>query len=109
MKLSYDKASESLHLHLAEHASVDSDGGTAGLVMDSDAAGTLVGINVQHASTRAKTVDDALTIRISRKPIVRETSPHWNTNVSYAADGSIVEIVLLDVRQDGLLPPGICK
>lgn len=48
--------------------------------------------------------DDILQIRVSDKPIVRETSQGWNTNVSYAEDGSIVEIVLLDAKKEGLLP-----
>ena len=48
--------------------------------------------------------DDILQIRVSDKPIVREVSQGWNTNVSYAEDGSIVEIVLLDAKKEGLLP-----
>lgn len=31
--------------------------------------------------------DDLLQIRVSDKPIVREISQGWNTNVSYAEDG----------------------
>jgi hypothetical protein len=31
-------------------------------------------------------------------------SQDWNTNISYAEDGSIVEIVLLDAKKEGLLP-----
>lgn len=48
--------------------------------------------------------DDILHIRVSDKPIVREVSQGWNTNVSYADDGTIVEIVLLDAKKEGLLP-----
>ena len=48
--------------------------------------------------------DDILQIRVSDKPIVREMSQGWNTNISYAEDGSIVEIVLLDAKKEGLLP-----
>ena len=48
--------------------------------------------------------DDILQIRVSDKPIVREVSRDWNTNISYAEDGSIVEIVLLDAKKEGLLP-----
>ena len=48
--------------------------------------------------------DDILQIRVSDKPIVREVSQDWNTNISYAEDGSIVEIVLLDAKKEGLLP-----
>ena len=52
--------------------------------------------------------DDILQIRLTQdgqdKPIVREVSQGWNTHISYAEDGSIVEIVLLDARKEGLLP-----
>jgi len=48
--------------------------------------------------------DDILQIRVSDKPIAREVSQDWHTNISYAADGSIVEIVLLDAKKEGLLP-----
>lgn len=43
--------------------------------------------------------DDILEIRVSDKPIVREVSQGWHTNISYAADGTIVEIVLLDAKR----------
>jgi uncharacterized protein YuzE len=48
--------------------------------------------------------DDILEIRLSDQEIVREVSHGWNTNISYAADGSVVEIVLLDARKHGLVP-----
>ena len=48
--------------------------------------------------------DDILQIRESNKPITREVSQGWRTNIGYAEDGSIVEIVLLDARKEGLLP-----
>lgn len=48
--------------------------------------------------------DDILQIRVSEKPVVRETSQGWHTNVSYAEDGSIVELVFLGAKQTGLLP-----
>ena len=48
--------------------------------------------------------DDILEIRVSDKPIVREVSQGWHTNISYAEDGSVVEIVLLDAKKEGLLP-----
>jgi uncharacterized protein YuzE len=53
MKISYDKATDSLYIHLADRASVDSDEVTDGVVLDFDANGALVGIDVQHASERA--------------------------------------------------------
>lgn len=48
--------------------------------------------------------DDILQIRVSDKPIAREVSQDWHTNISYAEDGTIVEIVLLDAKKKGLLP-----
>jgi hypothetical protein len=51
--------------------------------------------------------DDILQIRVSDKPIVREVSQDWHTNISYAEDGSIVEIVLLDARKEGLRPVAV--
>ena len=48
--------------------------------------------------------DDILVIRLSDKPITREVSQDWNTHVSYAADGTAVEVVVLDARASGALP-----
>jgi len=48
--------------------------------------------------------DDILKIRVSDKRIVREVSQDWQTNISYAEDGTIVEIVLLDAKKEGLMP-----
>lgn len=43
--------------------------------------------------------DDILVIRLSDKPITREVSQNWNTHISYAEDGSAVEVVLLVTHQ----------
>eukprot|EP01030_Chromulinospumella_sphaerica_P002102 gene2102-2056_t len=48
--------------------------------------------------------DDILVIHLSDKPIAREVSQDWNTHVSYAADGTAVEVVVLDARANGALP-----
>lgn len=48
--------------------------------------------------------DDILQIRVSDKPIIREESQASNIHISFAEDGTIVEIVLLDAKQQGLLP-----
>lgn len=48
--------------------------------------------------------DNILQTRVSEKQIVREVSQGWHTNISYAEDGSIVEIVLLDAKKSGSLP-----
>ena len=47
--------------------------------------------------------DDILQIRLSDKPIVREVSQDWHTHIGYAEDGTMVEIVRLDARKEGLL------
>ena len=44
--------------------------------------------------------DYILQIRVSDKQIVHEVSQDWPTNISYAEDGSIVEIVLLDAKKE---------
>ena len=48
--------------------------------------------------------DDILELIFSEKEIVRETSQDWNVNVSYAADNSIVQMVILDAVAAGLIP-----
>lgn len=48
--------------------------------------------------------DDILVLRMSDKPIVRETSQDWNTCVSYAADGTVVEVVVLEASQQEAWP-----
>ena len=48
--------------------------------------------------------DDILEITLSDKSIAREVSQDWNVNVSYAADGSVVELVILDAVKSGFMP-----
>ena len=48
--------------------------------------------------------DDILELIFSEKEIVRENSQDWNVNVSYAADNSIVQMVILDAVAAGLIP-----
>jgi len=48
--------------------------------------------------------EDTLVIRLSDKPIVREVSQDWHTHVSYAADGSLVETVILEAARLGAWP-----
>jgi len=65
MKISYDKATDSLYIHLADRPSVDSDEVNDGVVLDFDAHGALVGIDVQHASERA----DINNLSVSKMPL----------------------------------------
>ncbi|MBK7003384.1 MAG: DUF2283 domain-containing protein [Rhodoferax sp.] len=48
--------------------------------------------------------DDILVMRFSDKPITREVSQDWNTHFSYAADDTVVEVVVLDAAAIGALP-----
>ena len=64
-KISYDKATDSLYIHLADRPSVDSDEVNDGVVLDFDANGALVGIDVQHASERA----DINNLSVSKLPL----------------------------------------
>ena len=48
--------------------------------------------------------DNILEMRFSDKSIAREASQDWNVNIRYAADGSIVELVILDAMKSGFMP-----
>ena len=48
--------------------------------------------------------EDILVLHLCEKPIAREVSQDWNTHVSYAEDGSIVEIVVLEASTQGAWP-----
>ena len=48
--------------------------------------------------------DDILVLHLEDQPIVREVSQNWNTHISYAADGRVVEVVVLDARSSGAMP-----
>ncbi|PAU80187.1 hypothetical protein CK501_11140 [Halovibrio salipaludis] len=50
MKLNYDKETDSLYIHLSEALAVDSDEVKEGIVLDYAEDGSLVGIDIQHAS-----------------------------------------------------------
>lgn len=52
MKLIYDPETDSLYIHLSDRPAADSDEVSDGVVLDYDAAGILVGIDIQHAGTR---------------------------------------------------------
>ena len=51
--------------------------------------------------------DDILVINLSDKPIHREVSQDWCTHISYAEDGTTVEIVVLDAKANGMYPLAI--
>ena len=51
--------------------------------------------------------DDTLVVRVSDKRIHREVSQGWCTHISYAEDGTAVEIVVLDAKVNGAYPVAI--
>ena len=65
MKISYDQATDSLYIHLTDRASVESDEVQDGVVLDYDANGGLVGIDLQHASQRV----DINNLSVSKLPL----------------------------------------
>lgn len=48
--------------------------------------------------------DDVLVVHLSDKPIAKEVSQDWNTHISYAEDGTIIEIVILEASKQGTWP-----
>lgn len=48
--------------------------------------------------------EDTLVIRLSDKPVVKEVSQDWHTHISYAADGTVVETVILEAAAQGAWP-----
>jgi len=48
--------------------------------------------------------DDILVLHLCEKPIIKEVSQDWNTHISYAEDGSIVEVVILEASKQGAWP-----
>lgn len=67
MRLAYDAATDSLYIHLTERPSVGSDEVADGVVLDYDANGVLVGIDVQRASQTA----DIHRLAISHMPLTQ--------------------------------------
>ncbi len=51
--------------------------------------------------------DDILVVRLSDKPVHREVSQDWCAHISYAEDGTAVEVVLLDAQVTGAYPLAI--
>jgi uncharacterized protein YuzE len=69
MKLNYHAATDSLYIDLSEKPSVESREVSEGVLLDYDAAGNLVGIDIDHASTKV----DLRTLILSRIPGKVET------------------------------------
>ncbi|MDQ3516689.1 MAG: DUF2283 domain-containing protein [Gemmatimonadota bacterium] len=54
MKLNYHPETDSLYIDLAEHPGVDSREVSEGIVLDYDADGTVVGIDIDNASRKVE-------------------------------------------------------
>jgi len=65
MKLNYDAATDSLYIHLSDTVAADSDEVADGVVLDFAADGSLVGIDVQHASLKT----DIHSLSLSHLPV----------------------------------------
>jgi uncharacterized protein YuzE len=64
MKLNYHAETDSLNIDLSEKPSVESREVSEGVVLDYDAAGNLVGIDIDHASKKV----DMQKLILSRLP-----------------------------------------
>ena len=69
MKLNYFRETDSLYIELAEQPTVDSREVSEGVVLDYDAAGMLVGIDIDNASTKV----DMRILTLSNLPAKVET------------------------------------
>ncbi len=65
MKISYDKTTDSLYIHLSDRVGSDAQEVADGVVLDYAEDGTLVGIDVQHASQ----VADMTRLLMERLPL----------------------------------------
>jgi uncharacterized protein YuzE len=69
MKLNYYPETDSLYIDLSEQASVESREISEGVVLDYDAQGKLVGIDIDNASTKV----DIRKLTVSKLPASLET------------------------------------
>lgn len=69
MKLNYYPDTDSLYIDLSEQPNVESREITEGIVLDYDAAGQLVGIDIDNASQKVELKQ----LTLSRLPLVVQT------------------------------------
>lgn len=69
MKLNYYPDSDSLYIDLSERTSVESREISEGIVLDYDAEGHLVGIDIDNASRKV----DLKQLTLSRLPLIVQT------------------------------------
>jgi len=66
MKLNYYPETDSFYIDLSERTSTDSREISEGVVLDYDAGGNLVGIDIDHASRKIRLTE----LEINRMPLV---------------------------------------
>lgn len=71
MKLNYYADRDSLYIDLSERPSVESREITEGVVLDYDAEGNLVGIDIDNASRKV----DLKKLTLNRLPAIIQTNP----------------------------------
>jgi len=71
MKLNYYSDTDSLYIDLSEQPSVESREISEGIVLDYDAAGNLVGIDIDNASRKV----DLKKLTLNRLPVVIQNNP----------------------------------
>ncbi len=71
MKLNYYADTDSLYIDLSERPSVESREVTEGIVLDYDAEGNLVGIDIDNASRKV----DLKKLTLNKLPAIIQTNP----------------------------------
>ncbi len=71
MKLNYYADTDSLYIDLSERPSVESREVTEGVVLDYDAEGNLVGIDIDNASRKV----DLKKLTLNKLPAIIQTNP----------------------------------
>jgi uncharacterized protein YuzE len=71
MKLNYYADTDSLYIDLSEQPSVESREISEGIVLDYDAAGNLVGIDIDNASRKV----DLKKLTLNKLPAIIQTNP----------------------------------
>lgn len=71
MKLNYYADTDSLYIDLSERPSVESREITGGIILDYDAEGNLVGIDIDNASRKV----DLKKLTLNKLPAIIQTNP----------------------------------
>ncbi len=71
MRLNYYAGADSLYIDLSERSSVESREVTEGIILDYDAEGNLVGIDIDNASRKV----DLKKLTLNKLPSIVQTNP----------------------------------